>query len=105
MKKNETEGEKRRYKMVIYEAGELTKDVPCLGDDDGLLTGMNLVFARSLGVNRSWCQDWVTRTRLFCFCDRNKFEGKGCLLARDDVDEGSRIPRYLPRLELEGERG
>ena len=23
------------------------------------------------------------------------FEGRGCLLARDDVDEGSRIPRYL----------
>ena len=33
------------------------------------------------------------------------FEGRGCLLARDDVDEGSRIPRYLPRLELEGKRG
>lgn len=47
MKKNETEGEKRRYKMVIYEAGELTTDGPCLGGDDGLLTGMNLVFARS----------------------------------------------------------
>lgn len=54
--KNETEGERRRYKMVIYEAGELTKDVPCLGGDDGLMTGMNLVFARSLGVNRSWCE-------------------------------------------------
>lgn len=75
--------------------------MPCLGvGDDELLTGVNLVFRKELGRKKD--EDWATRTRLLrLVCCRKLrtsrvFKGRGCLSARDDVDEGSKVNTKIP---------